>query len=101
VVPILLAWPSVEAFFAFQACVAALEAAVLGWKAWTLLHDPGRASFSLQALSEIRRFSLGAATASLVWQVLHHSDKALLSAMLPLAEVGRYALAGPQPRRSH
>jgi O-antigen/teichoic acid export membrane protein len=73
--------------------VTALESAVLGWKAWGLLRAPARASFSLQALGEIRRFSLGAAAASLLWQALHHSDKALLSAMLPLAEVGRYALA--------
>jgi O-antigen/teichoic acid export membrane protein len=93
VVPILWAWPGIEAFFAFQALVTVLEAGFLGRKAWSLLSDPGRAWFSLAALGEIRRFSVGVAVMTILWQALHHSDKALLSAMLPLADVGRYALA--------
>jgi O-antigen/teichoic acid export membrane protein len=92
-VPVLWAWPGVEAYFAFQGLVTVFEAGFLGGKAWRLLSDSRPASFSSAALAEIRRFSTGTALMSAFWQALHQADKAVLSTVLPLSEVGRYALA--------
>ena len=93
VVPVLWAWPGIEAYFAFQLLLTVFEALILGTKAWALLADTTRASFSTAALAGIGGFSVALTMTSAFTQVLHHSDRALLSTTIPLAEVGLYALA--------
>lgn len=93
VVPVLWAWPSIEAYFAFQMVATVIETLMLGAKAWALLADSSRASFSIAALAQIRGFAVALSLTALFTQALYHSDRALLSTAIPLAEVGLYALA--------
>ena len=93
VIPAMLAWPDIQAYFAFQAAVGVIEVVLLARRAWRLLPGGAPPSFSRAALGGIGRFALGAAWMSVLWHALHQSDRALLSAGLSLAEVGQYALA--------
>lgn len=93
VVPILWIWPGIEAYFAFQLLVTLLELFILGAKSWAILSDATRASSSAAALAGISGFSVALCAISAFTQVLYHSDRALLSITIPLAQVGLYALA--------
>lgn len=95
-VVLVLLWisPTIEAFFLYQACITAMELAVLFRKSWRLLPSADRPSFSPEALRRIWRFSTGLTVISLLVVLMMHTDKAFLSKMLPLTEFGYYALAG-------
>lgn len=90
-----LAWvsPTLEAFFAFQCAVTAIEAAMLGLRAWRSLPGPARPSFSLPALRDVGGFAGGMALMTALYLVLSQADKALLTALVPLSSFALYALA--------
>ena len=93
VLPVLVLWPRIEAFFAFQAVATGLEACILGWRARSVLPHSGPATFSFAALGEIHRFSVGATLVTLLCLVLGQADRAVLPVTIPLAEFGGYALS--------
>jgi O-antigen/teichoic acid export membrane protein len=96
VVPLLMIWPSVELFFAFQAASTLLELIVL--RIYLAARLPaeggvGAAFFSWAIIRRHGRFSLSLAFTAAVWVVVTQSDKLLLSRLLPLATYGYFALA--------
>jgi O-antigen/teichoic acid export membrane protein len=96
VIPLFI-WISngVEAFFVFQLCVAAAEAALLAHKAYALLPRAPDAllRWSWKPLRKVFQFSALMALANLVWISVSQADKLLLSAMLGLADYGRFTLS--------
>lgn len=92
VLPVLFAWPHVEAFFAFQVAVTALEALVFGRKAWNALPGHSSPRFSPECLGEVGRFGGGATLASLLLFFIAQGDRAVLSATIELADFGAYVL---------
>lgn len=90
-----LAWmsPTLEAFFAYQCAVTAIEAGILGRRAWRSVPSPSRPSFSLPVLREVGGFAGGMALMTALYLVLSQADKALLSALVPLSSFALYALA--------
>jgi O-antigen/teichoic acid export membrane protein len=92
-----LAWisPRVEAFFAYQLAVAAIEAVVLRIKTGRLLPKPPLPPrFHWGALRHVWRYAAGVSAITFLALLLTQVDKLLLSRMLSLAEFGYYALAG-------
>ena len=91
---VLWVWPTVQAFFLWQAAVALLSLTLLGLAVYRSL--PSAAApvrFSLQALKSVRRYALGMFAIALVSVLLTQTDKFLLSRLVPLAELGRYTIA--------
>ena len=93
VVPILWVFPTIGAFFLYQAGITLVELVVLFRRSWSLVPSGKTPYFSAIALRRIWRFSGGMALIAMLYQVLHQSDKVLLSTMLPLNAFGYYALA--------
>ncbi len=91
---VLWAWPTVQAFFLWQAAVALLSLTLLGLAVYRSL-PPAAAPvrFSLPALLSVRRYALGMFAIVLVAVLLTQMDKFLLSRLVPLGELGRYTIA--------
>ena len=85
--------PTIEAFFAFQACVALFHAAVLRTTAWRLMGRDGVGKFDIESLKRIWRFSAGMSGVTLSGVLLMQLDKVLLSRLLSLEDFGRYTMA--------
>lgn len=85
---------SVEAFFVWQACISLATVVVMRT---VLLRALGKASrrtrFDAQVLRDTWRFAGGMTALSLVSIGVQYSDKVVLTALLPLANYGRYMLA--------
>lgn len=91
-----LAWVSnsIEAFFAWQAMVSLLSAAVLAAMVYRALPAPAaRPSFRWDSLRSIGRFSTNTFAIAALGFLLSQTDKLVLSKMLALADFGYYALA--------
>jgi O-antigen/teichoic acid export membrane protein len=86
--------PSIEAFFLWQAAVALLNAMVVRRAAWRTLHVSVAPRFDVAELRRIGRFALGMSGVAVSGVILTYADKLILSRLLPLADFGRYALAG-------
>jgi len=86
---------SIVLFFVWNACVSAATALV--YCVMVYLNTPqtnGRvALFSVEALTEVRGFSLGIVGITFVSLLLTHSDRLVLSRVLSLAEFGYYSFA--------
>lgn len=91
---ILLARPSIEAFFLWQVTVSILTLMVLMGAAYRCLPAIGRsAGFSPEALHSVWRFSAGMTAITGLSMLTVNLDKLLLSAQLPLETFGHYVLA--------
>ncbi len=90
-----LAWvsPTVESFFVWQACAAALATGTLRILAWNALRtsQPPRVRWFL--LATHKRFAAGVAGLTLLTALLTQADKLVASSALSLADFGRYSLA--------
>jgi len=93
VVPVLWLAPSIEAFFTCQLAITVLEGWLTRRRAWALFPQGEPASFSGAALRSVRRFSGGVLGASAASLAVTQADKLVVSAALPLAQFGYYALA--------
>lgn len=84
----------VREFFIFQLLISTLETLVLMRKAYALLPavPPGSSRWSLAPLRNVLEFSLMMTVASVVWVIVSHADKLLLSGLLSLAEYGWFSL---------
>lgn len=87
--------PTIEAFFMWQAAIAALNVMAVRIAVWRTLAvpDAARARFDLAGLKRIWRFSAGVAVTAILGAIFVQSDKVVLSKIAPLADVGRYTLA--------
>ncbi|MDP9203383.1 MAG: oligosaccharide flippase family protein [Gemmatimonadota bacterium] len=86
---------TVEAFFAWQACVSlgqSLLAAILLWR--KLAGPRYNPRFDSRLLSKVWRFAFGVGAIAALGVLQSQIDKILVSRLLPLAELGYYALAG-------
>jgi O-antigen/teichoic acid export membrane protein len=94
---VLILWlisPTIEAFFQWQIIVSVLGAALMALSLWGSLpqgHQPAR--FRLPMLHSIWRFAAGMTSISAITLFLTHTDKIILSALLPLEQFGYYTLA--------
>lgn len=93
VIAVLWVMPAIEAFFAFQLLATVAEAVAMRARTWALLPAQLPARFALASLASVRRFSGGVLLVTLLYVALTQSDKVVLSALLPLAAFGHYALA--------
>jgi O-antigen/teichoic acid export membrane protein len=85
---------SVETYFVWQAAVGLLHALVVRSAAWRTLAVNARPQFDAAALRRIGRFAVGMTGIAVSGVLLTQTDKLILSRMLPLADFGRYAVAG-------
>ncbi len=96
-VSILLLWcvsDSVVTLMAWQAVIAALTAAVAFVLLWT--HTPSnhrRPRFQANLLQEMWRFAAGLGSITVLGTIAFQSDKIIIGALLPLADVGPYMVA--------
>ena len=89
-----LFYPTVKAFFLWQAAISLLECAVLMLKVKRLLPGaPAPSAFSVQAIRSTWQFARGMVATSILVLILTQIDKLLLSKVLTLEEFGRYTLA--------
>jgi len=95
-VVIILAWvsPTIDAFFIYQAIIAAMESLVLAIKTRRLLPTPPRpAKFSVEMLQKTWRFAAGMTGIAFLAILLTQIDKIILSKMVSLTTFGYYILA--------
>jgi O-antigen/teichoic acid export membrane protein len=93
---VIVAWisPTVGAFFLWQAVVSIISVAALALSVRHFIpRPPGRARFTLAALTPTWKFSLGTLGISFLGLLLTQVDKVLLSRMLSLELFGYYTLA--------
>ena len=91
-----LVWvsPTIEAFFAWQIAITALQTIAGGWLLWSSLPKArSRARFRGDVLSGVSGFATGMAGISLSAVVLSQMDKVVLSKVLTLSAFGYYTLA--------
>jgi O-antigen/teichoic acid export membrane protein len=90
----LLAFPSIGMFFAWQGGVAAISVAAFAWRTYRILPQATRrATFAWSALLEVRSFAVGMFMSSLLTFLLTQADKLVISKQLSLAALGAYTLA--------
>jgi O-antigen/teichoic acid export membrane protein len=91
-----LVWVSttIEAFFAWQVAVSAVQTVAGGWLLWrSLPKSIGRPRFRKTLLADVWRFAAGMAGISLTAVVLTQMDKIVVSKLLSLTAFGYYTLA--------
>ena len=86
--------PTVNAFFAWQACIGICYALLMRWAAWRAVGRAGPTGFDVRALRSIWRFSASMMALTFSALVFTQLDKVLLSRLLTLDAFGRYTLAG-------
>ena len=87
-------WPTITAFFLWQAVVALFSLTMLGTAVYRSLPPAGvQVRFSASALNQVRNYAAGMLGIAVVSLLLTQSDKLLLAHFMPLSEMGRYALA--------
>jgi O-antigen/teichoic acid export membrane protein len=91
---VLRRFPSVVAFFTWQATAACVSVVVLIGRAYAKLPKLGRAArFSWKTLTEIRGFAGGMFFGAVLSFLLTQFDKIVISKLLPLDSLGSYMLA--------
>lgn len=85
---------TLEAFFAWQACIGMVHVLLMRYVAWRVVGRPAEGCrFSLESLRRIWRFALGMTAIGLTGLLFSQLDKVILSRMLDLDDFGRYTLA--------
>lgn len=98
---VLILWlvaPTITAFFIWQAICTLVQVAGIGMIAWREMGNRRGSRFDRGGLKRIWRFSAGLSIAAVIGTVFMQSDKVVLSRIVPLAELGRYFLAGTVAR---
>ncbi len=90
---VLLAWPSILAFFAWNAAAAALQTLALRAALTQRVGGDEPARLDLGIVSRSWRLAAGLTGIAVTSALLTQIDKVLLSGLLPLDAFGRYALA--------
>lgn len=85
--------PTIEAFFAWQACVGLFYAISIRSAAWRIICRTEQTRFDLGQLKSVWRFTAGMSGIGLTALVFTQLDKVILSKMLGLGEFGHYMLA--------
>lgn len=85
--------PTIQALFAWQACVAVVHTATMRWAAWRVIGHGNGERFDLGGLRNTWRFSAGMTGIAVSALVLTQLDKLVLSKTLILSEFGHYMLA--------
>ncbi len=85
----------VVGFFAAQAVVAALQSSAARWALWRLIAAPrGEAAVvRLALIARIWRYAAGMALTTVAAVLLANVDRLAVGALLPTAELGKYAVA--------
>ena len=94
---VVLIWvsPTVEAFFLWQGLISLVTVVIFGIALHRALPVPERpARASVQSLRGILLFSGGMMSTMVLSLLLSHTDKLILSKVLPLEDFGRYVFAG-------
>lgn len=95
---VLILWKisaTVGAFFTWQLVVCTIQTMAAAFVLWRSLRSEGHPPrFQASVVRDIRVFALGISANSLVGLALTQLDKALLSGLLPLSELGYYSFAG-------
>ena len=93
-IPVLWHWPTVQAYFIWNAIVSGLHTAALGLWRWRKLPSaPHRAAFQWPLLRSIRYFAAGNTGISLASTALSQMDKIVVGRLLSLEWMGYYGLA--------
>ena len=85
--------PTIEAFFAWQACVGIAYALTVRHLAWRVLGVKERLRFDLAELRRIWAFTAGMSGVAISGMLLLQGDKLILSKLLSLEAFGHYVLA--------
>jgi O-antigen/teichoic acid export membrane protein len=94
VIPVLWHWPTVQAYFIWNAIVSGLHTAALGLWLWKVLPPaPHRAVFQWPLLKSIRYFAAGNTGIQLSSTALSQLDKIVVGRLLSLEWMGYYGLA--------
>lgn len=92
---ILLIRPDVVSFFMVQAVIAVLQTLVTRFVLWRMVvssPDP-RPVFRPDLIRRLWRYSMGMALTAVAAVLMANADRLALSALLPTAELGKYAVA--------
>jgi O-antigen/teichoic acid export membrane protein len=94
-VVVLWLYPSLTAFFAWQALVSFATSLTLRWQLWAALpqHDD-HPRFQLALLARAWRFAAGMTGIAVLGTLFTQLDKLILSRLVSLEQLGYYALAG-------
>jgi O-antigen/teichoic acid export membrane protein len=95
VIPLMIVWPSLELFFAYQAAAGLVHAAVAGvwlWRCMPASPGAGRAAFRWENLRALRYFAAGMSGIAVSSLIISQLDKMLLSG-LALEAFGYYTIA--------
>jgi O-antigen/teichoic acid export membrane protein len=90
---VLLAHPTIEAFFTWQIFVSLLQTGTMRWSLWKKVDGNGDARFSRAALSSVGGFAGRMTLLTALSVVLTQGDKMILSRLIPLNDFGLYMLA--------
>ena len=94
VIPLMIAWPSLELFFAYQAAASLAQAAITRLWLWRCMpKSPGRAVFRWGHLKALRYFAAGMSGISITVLIINQLDKVLLSGLGLLEAFGYYTIA--------
>lgn len=85
--------PTIEAFFAWQACVGLVYAITMRVAAWRIVGKQTGQRFDADALKRVWRFTAGMSGIAVTGLVFTQLDKVILSKILRLEEFGHYMLA--------
>lgn len=91
---VMLVSPTLEAFLYWQILMSGVQSAVYAWFTWRQLPPAAHApSFSLLQLRQVGGFAAGITALTILSFLLTHTDRIVLSKLLPLDEFGVYAFA--------
>ena len=85
--------PTIEAFFGWMLLANIVWMSLIRLAAWRALGGIGGAKLSMHALRQVWKFSMGMAATGILGAILTYSDRLVVSRMLPLEALGRYAVA--------
>jgi O-antigen/teichoic acid export membrane protein len=86
-------WPTIIAFFAWQAVVSAAGAALLATRAWKYMPAGAKPVLRPHLLKEVWRFAAGMTASMALGILLSYADRIILSRVLSLEWFGYYSVA--------
>lgn len=86
-------WPTLSAYFTWQAAVALLSLATCRLALGRSLPRASQVRFSLSALAGIRTYAAGVLAQAAVGLLLFQSDRLVLARLVSLRELGEYVIA--------
>jgi O-antigen/teichoic acid export membrane protein len=90
---VLWRWPTITAFFAWQAAVSGVTAGMYAVNTWKYMPEGPRPAVRTQLLRDVRRFAAGMTLTLTLLLTLTYADRLLLSRILPLESFGYYGIA--------